>query len=120
MSQPTIGESHLSIPDGYAIVTDLTGRPCLVPHFLIPATLQAFESFQVKADLNVISRPGGVSMSPSVFSMMLNRNCSLKIRMPLCLTHVYRRMSSSACPLTRYVIIPLLGIILCDPFWNSE
>ncbi|KAF8802832.1 hypothetical protein BYT27DRAFT_7215051 [Phlegmacium glaucopus] len=48
------------IPDGYTLVIGNNGEQYIVPRFMIPATHQAFEAYQKKLDLNLVSAKGGV------------------------------------------------------------
>jgi hypothetical protein len=48
-------------PDGYIVTIDEKGRCNIVPEFLMPATHQAWDVYQKRAELNVRNQEGGVS-----------------------------------------------------------
>ncbi|KAF8230814.1 hypothetical protein L208DRAFT_1280121 [Tricholoma matsutake] len=47
------------IPDGYVSISSDDGQQYLVPHFMIPATNQAFKAYQKKLEFNVFNADGG-------------------------------------------------------------
>jgi len=51
------------IPDGYISISSEDGQQYLVPHFMIPATNQAFKAYQKKLEFDVYNADGGVSQS---------------------------------------------------------
>ncbi|KAF8799689.1 hypothetical protein BYT27DRAFT_7119810 [Phlegmacium glaucopus] len=51
----------LTVPEGYVLVIGNNDQQYIVPHFMIPATHQAFEAYQKRLDLHVSTASGGIT-----------------------------------------------------------